>query len=231
MYIFISSALTALIFWTASRGAIISLIISSIFIYFIYSFNKFNWRKMFLGGIIILIIMLLGFEMVPYSRKQAVSNRILATAIDQSNFFIKKNEPEDSVINKPNESQFIESRLFIWSFYLKYVLVNPLGIGPNTHMNFNLKDNNGEFINLGPHNTYLQILLWGGPLGLFSFLYILFSAFKNLKTKLQSNFDSTSLSLLGILFALSVAITFDDSLSLYWFFVVLVLSLKNTTTN
>ncbi len=230
-YIFISSALVALLFWVASRGGLVSLIISSIFIWLVFSFHNFNWKKLFSNGIIIFFIFLIGFSMVPYSRKQAVVNRALNTIVGQSVFFSEKDKSKDIVIGKPNKDQFVEPRLSIWPFYLRYVLVNPLGIGPNTHMNFGLTDSNGEYLNLGPHNTYIQIWLWGGLLGLLSFLYILFSAFKNLKIKLQSNFNSTVAALVGILFALSIAIMFDDSLSSYWFFIVLALSLKNTITN
>ncbi len=133
--------------------------------------------------------------------------------------------PVDNIItgttNQPNET-----RLQIWPFYLKLALKNPLGFGPNTHKDYYLPNIKGGYLSAGPHNTYLQIWLWGGLLGIFSFLYLLFSAFKNLKIKLQSNFDPVTVALLGILFTLSVSVMFDDSLSLYHFWAILALSLR-----
>ena len=86
--------------------------------------------------------------------------------------------------------------------------------------------NYGQPLNNGPHNTYLQIWLWGGLLGITSFLYILWRAFKNLHDNLRIYIDPLGVALLIILFSLSLSIMFDDSLSCFWFFVILALSLR-----
>lgn len=207
-YVALSSFLVFLLFWTSSRGAILSLILGTIFIWLIFSLNNFNWKKLLKSGIIVFLILFIGFILTPSSVKNVILNRISNTEI--------------SIVASINSTS--ESRLQIWSFYLKYVSTNPLGIGPNTHMNFNLMDNNGNYLNLGPHNTYLQIWLWGGLLGLLSFIYILISAFKNLFFKLKSNFDPITVALTAVLFTLLLSIMFDDSLSFYWLWVILALS-------
>lgn len=51
-------------------------------------------------------------------------------------------------------------------------------------------------------------------------------AFKNLRTQLKSDFSPTALALLGVLFAVSISIMFDDSLSFFWFFIILALALR-----
>ncbi len=242
LFIVVSSFLVALLFWVASRGGLVALVVSLVFLWFIFSFSNFNWKKLFYSGVIILMIFLVGFVITPGTGKQRVILRVLyPSGSEHSNYLTVQDKSANAVLvkfinDKSNNPIFIypgrETRFQIWPFYLKYVLLNPLGIGPNTHFSFDLTDNNGEYINSGPHNTFLQIWLWGGVLGILSFMYIFISAFKNLFTKLKSNFNPEALVLLGILFALSVSIMFDDSLSFFWFFIILALALRyeNTTS-
>ena len=235
-YITISCAMVALLFWVASRGGLVSLVISLIFLWLVYSFNNFHWKKLFYSGFIILIIFLIGFVITPQGGKQRVFLRVLYPAGSDSSKYLPVREKSltEVVTAFSNDNSkkpiFIypagEDRLKIWPFYLNYSLLHPFCIGPNTHFSFNLKDNNGEYINSGPHNTFLQIWLWGGLLGILSFMYIFISTYKNLWIKLKSDFNPMVLSLLGILVALSISIMFDDSLSFYWFFIILALSLR-----
>lgn len=237
-HIVTSSALVALIFWVLSRGALVSVILGSIFVWIIFSLHQFNWKKFIYNGSTIFLIFIIGFCFTPYVAKQQLISKILNP--DNSNFIynIKKNQPVYSIYKKFTSSKTDhiiinsskETRFEFWPFYLEEIKHNMLGYGPNTHMNIKYRD--GTYFNIGPHNTYIEILLWGGLVGLFSFLYILFFAFKNLKIKLQSNFDSRTLALMGILFTLAIAIFFNDSLQFYWFWVILGLSLNNgKTTN
>ena len=65
-----------------------------------------------------------------------------------------------------------------------------------------------------------------------SFLYIFVSAVKNLIIKLKRHFNPDALALLSVLFALSFSMMFDDSLSFFWFFIILALALRyDNTTN
>ena len=241
-HIAISCAMVALLFWVSSRGGLVALVLSLIFIWLIFSFNNFDWKKLFYSGILILIIFLIGFALTPQSGKQRVVLRALyPSGSDHSNYLTVQDKSANAVFvkfvnDKSNNPIFIyperETRFQIWPFYLKYILSNPLGIGPNTHLSFDLKDNTGEYINSGPHNTFLQIWLWGGLLGILSFMYIFISAFKNLFIKLKSDFNPFALALLGALFAVSISVMFDDSLSFFWFFIILALALRyeNTTS-
>ncbi|MDP2788593.1 MAG: O-antigen ligase family protein [bacterium] len=234
--IIVSCALVALLFWVSSRGGLVALVISLIFLWLIFSLHRFNWKKLFYSGIIILMIFLVGFFIAPGTGKQRVILRALyPSGSDASSYSTIKDKSVDDIVTKfieDKSSNYIfiypgrETRFKIWSFYLKYVLLNPLGIGPNTHFSFDLKDNNGEYINSGPHNTFLQIWLWGGLLGILSFLYIFISAFKNLRLQLKSEFSPIALALLGVLFAVSISVMFDDSLSFFWFFIILALALR-----
>jgi O-antigen ligase len=235
-HIAISCAMVALLFWVASRGGLVSLAVSFIFVWLVFSFNNFNWKKLFYSGGLLLLIFLIGFLITPQTGKQRVFLRALyPSGSDASSYSSVKDKTVDDIFNKFTEDEssnyiFIyparETRFKIWPFYFKYILSNPLGIGPNTHLSFSLRDNIGEYINSGPHNTFLQIWLWGGLLGILSFLYIYISAFKNLITQLKSDFNPTVLALLGALFAVSISIMFDDSLSFFWFFIILALALR-----
>jgi O-antigen ligase len=242
VYIVVSSALVALLFWVGSRGGLITLVFSLMFVWLVFSLHKFNWKKLFSSGVLILAIFILGFIVTPESGKQRVFLRVLYPgSFDHSSYFTgidkSTNEVVTKLINdKSSNHLFIyperENRFKIWPFYLKYVLENPLGIGPNTHHSFGLRDSNGEYINSGPHNTFLQIWFWGGLLGILGFLYIFISACKNLLVNLRSNFNPMGLALLSILFALSLSMMFDDSLSFFWFFIILALALRyEHTTN
>ena len=190
----------------------------------------------------LLAIFLIGFMITPGSGKQRVILRALyPSGSEHSSYVSVQDKSATSVVqkfikDKSGAPVFVytdrETRFQIWPFYLSYILENPLGIGPNTHFSFYLTDNNGEYINSGPHNTFLQIWLWGGLLGILSFMYIFVHAWKNLRNVLQSNFNPVTLSLAVILFGVSVSIMFDDSLSFYWFFIILALALRHEhTTN
>ncbi|MFZ2150100.1 MAG: O-antigen ligase family protein [Minisyncoccia bacterium] len=240
-YIAISCAMVALLFWVASRGGLVSLAISMMFVWLVFSLHHFNWKKLFYSGGLLFIIFLIGFLITPQTGKQRVILRALyPSGSDYSSYVEVINKPVDDIVSKfitdkSDKHVFIyangENRFKIWPFYLKYILMNPLGIGPNTHLSFSLKDNVGEYINSGPHNTFLQIWLWGGLLGILSFLYIFINAFKNLRLQLKSEFNPTALALLGVLFAVSISVMFDDSLSFFWFFIILALTLRYENTS
>ena len=234
--IIVSCALIALLFWVSSRGGLVALVVVLIFLWLIFSFHRFNWEKLFFSGIIILMIFLVGFFITPETGKQRVILRILyPSGSDRSGYVDVQDKSARNVISKfisekSGSPIFVyserETRFQIWPFYFKQVLTNPLGIGPNTHFSFDLIDYTGEYINSGPHNTFLQIWLWGGLLGIMSFLFIFISAVKNLVIRLKSDFNPFALALLSSLFAVSVSIMFDDSLSFFWFFIILALALR-----
>lgn len=233
MYIIISSALVALLFWVSSRGALVSLVAGSLFVWIIFSLHKFTLKRLLQAGVIIFLILLIGYSITPQGGKQQIVNKVLNP--NDSNFIYTNLENQSTLVlyekfinSKSNHNIIVDSsqetRFQFWSFYLKKVIRHPLGFGPNTHMNIEYK--NGTYFNLGPHNTYIEILLWGGLVGLMSFLYLVFFTFKNLIIKLKSNFDPTALALAGMLFTLSIAIFFNDNLQFYWFWIVLAVALK-----
>jgi O-antigen ligase len=243
VYFLIASALTTLLFWTGSRGGILSFFLGSLSVWIILLFHDFGWKKLLLRTGIIVAVFLAGFLMTPHTAKQVAVNRILnpdnkqlsvATIQNKSIFGIVKasfnnqNTSSNSVIIR-QDGGVSETRLEIWPFYLKFILKNPFGIGPDTHLASHISNQYGE-LSSGPHNTYLEIWLWGGLLGLFSFLYLLYAGFKNLKNTLKKNLDPMIVALLATLVTLAIAIIFDDSLSLYYFWAILALSLQTWNT-
>ena len=234
-YVFASSIFVALIFWTVSRGSILSLFLGAALVWLVFSVKQFTLKKSLLAGITVACILSLGFLMVPHSSKHAVSTKISNTnlkisgaanspVVVDNKAVITSTSSIAKIDEKPQSDKPYEPRLVVLPFFFKYMLSHPFGIGPNTHVDFNIFDINGEPLDPGPNSTYLQILLWGGPLGLASFLYILYFAFNSLRLKLRNSFDSDSLALLGILFALAVSLAFDASLSFFWFWIILALS-------
>lgn len=240
LYIFCAVTVSSLIFWISSRGAILGLILGTIFTFIISLSFQFNWKKNILNAVVLIAIIVTGFIVTPYSRKQMVLNRVLNSDAHQlSETQVKSMGLVTIIVNSVNnntvqpdtqgvvlDSGQQETRLEIWPYYIKNIIIkNPFGIGPNTHVQSYVKDIDGNYVSSGPHNTFLELLLWGGVIALLSFLYILYSGFVNLFNKIKNNPDPLILSLLAVLFALSITIIFDDSLSLYCFWVVLALSL------
>ncbi len=235
-YILLSCTSVALLFWCNSRGAVLGLAVGAIFVWLIFSLNAFTWKKLIYGGTIILLILVLGFSLTPGGGKQAILNRILNPRDPNSDYHQIKDKSLAEIVSKsltvkpksdshiPSpaaRSTVLDSRLQIWPAYLKLLLINPWGFGPNTHMNV---VSGGKDYNIGPHNTYIEVLLWGGIIGIFSFLYLLGSTFKNLKIQSQSNLNRISVAVLGTLIAFAVSFVFNDSLQFFWFWIILALS-------
>lgn len=224
-YMILSSLFSALIFWTVSRGSALSLILGLTLIWLIFSIREFTWKKFFTGGSIIFLILFLGYTSIPQGTKQEFYTKIVNTGslpTDTAGIHIITT---DELRGTPRS----EVRILEWVFFIKYALHYPLGIGPSSS---STDYQNESYVQLRPGNTYLQIWLWGGILGIVSFLYILWSAFVALWIKWKKFFDAKSLALFGILFALSIAIIFDASLYFYWFFIILAVSLqKNEIEN
>ncbi len=230
IYIILSSFLFTLLLWSNQRGAVLGLFIGVIFVYIVFSYLDF--KKMISGFLIIISIFIVGFLFTPSYSNQFVLGRILNTVkigfVDIKNILNINNEPlEESSRLISNQYRSSETRLKIWPYYFKYSLLNPFGIGPNTHMNTDIIYDGHVNKNLGPHNTYLQFLLWGGILGLFSFLYIIYNIlFKELNKGIFKKRDPILVSLIGITLAFLISMIFNDSISMYCFWVILALLLR-----
>ncbi len=239
--IFLAAGVFSLLIWTSSRGAIFSFLVAILAVLTFYGMRQFSWRKSVIGGVAILSgIIILGILLAPgYSRIKFLGRVIGNDEVSR----IAARYPENSLITKilfsshsveilnQNDSTIDsdvgknETRLIIWPIYIAENLKHPFGIGPNTHYNYYIL-RNGKIFNTGPHNTYLQVWQWGGIVGLGAFLYILWFAFRNLNRRFTMTHSPATLALLGALLAISLAIAFDDSLNMYWFFIILGLSLK-----
>lgn len=222
--ILLSAVFVAIVFWTLSRAAALSVVLASVCAWLVFSFVRFDWKKLFGGAVVVAVILSVGFTIVPKISKNGVVTKITETVNTVSNLDEDKSA---YVARTPEKFDYVyEPRLVVWSFFPKYAWEHPLGVGPATHADFGVYDGGGKHIIIGPDNTYLQIWVFGGLLGIGSFLYLLFTAFKNLFLRLKRDFDRDTFALLGILFALSVAIFFDGSLALYWFFIILALAIQ-----
>jgi len=230
IYIVSGSIFSMLIFWTISRGAALSLFIGSIVILLIFSFREFNWRKFLLGILIVSFILSLGYMIVPEGVTKEFETKVVNTGnipTSRKNYSISKiiDKTSNITLDESNHTPRLEVRVFEWSFYLRYALQHPFGIGPNSSADFKKLSNNSYIIPVGPDNTYLEIWVWGGLLGIISFLYLLWNIFVFLWRKWSNYFDPISLSLLGIFSSFLIVINFDASLGLYCFFIILSLSL------
>lgn len=220
--------------WSIERGGMLALAVGIAFVWAWYTFSQFNWKKLLRNTILILLIVCAGFLMAPLSVKKIALNRILnfeknqlpAEILDQESvggIFLKSvtnPTPAPTVLGV----QAPDSRLAIWPYYLRYIIRHPLGIGPNTHVAAHIQYQNRTFINSGPHNSYLELLLWGGIGALGSVVYLLWYSVRNLFRK-GKELTPYVVALGGILVALSVAILFNDSIQSYWLWSILALAI------
>ena len=228
-YSIVATLLVSLVFWTGSRAALVSMVVGAMLIGVVFVRQYFRWQNICLGFGLIVLIISSGYMLAPHHAKVGfVDRNLTASKITLAeNTLLGKKKPLQVSVEEGGVAPVAivpETRLRMWPVYLKLVVLHPLGFGPNTHMDVVYP--NGEHKEIGPHNTYLEIWLWGGIVGLLSFLYILFSAFKNLTTKLHTDGNPITVALLATLFSLSIAILFNDSLQLFCFWAILALSSK-----
>ena len=223
VYSIIAALMSMLIFWTVSRGSLLSLIVGAAVLWLVFSAREFSWKKFFGAGIIISLIFLLGYAMIPHGSKQELHTKIANTGSlprSSDGKIIDIVNAPTITIEELRETPRTDVRIFEWSYFLKYALRHPFGVGPSSS-SVDYQSTDGGLLQLRPGNTYIQVLLWGGLLGLVSFLYIIWSAFVRLWKKWKSIATAKVLALFVILVALSTAIIFDASLYFYWFFIIL----------
>jgi hypothetical protein len=234
-YLALAAGSFGLVLWTSERGAILSAIVGVIFVWLITSMRNFSWKKIFAGIGIVLLIFIGGFIAIPHNGKLEVLDRVMHLDGNEYGYVNVKNESVFEFLKNYFEGKHrnyhvhadasSEPRIDIWSYYAKRALTYPVGIGPDTHVDAQIIFYGGVLINPGPHNTYIQLWLWSGLLGLFSFLYILGFAFSNIRTVVRSHFNVTTVSILGSLIAFSLTIFFNDSVSFFYFWALLGLAL------
>lgn len=220
-YMALGSAFAMSIFWTVSRGGIVSLAVGAFATWIVFSIRNFTWKKTILSGLLVLIILSVGYVINPKGTLQAI-------ALKATNTFTLPPTSEGRISNVTVEEIRMlpqtESRLLIWYFYPRYILKHPFGVGPNASQDFNFQDKNGTHIYVGPDSTYLVVALWAGFLGLGIYLYIMWNAFAALWKKWKKSYDGITLALMGILFTLLTVLFFDGNMSLYWLYIVLALA-------
>jgi hypothetical protein len=236
LFAILAAGSSALVFWAAERGAILSMSIGILFAWILYILKDFQWKKTIQTGLTIVGIIILSFLIVPSHGKKVVLNRVLNTDEGHIGYVgLKDISVKEVVINSINDTQPevvtekkypADSRLVIWPHYLSIVKEHPQGIGPNTHVDAIIPYRNVTFYSPGPHNSYLQILLWGGVVALLSFLYLLWYIYKHLFNRIKEGITPRVVALFGIVIAFSVSIIFNDSIHFYWFWAMLALALR-----
>jgi len=228
----ISSGLVAILLWNASRGALLSLFLTTIFIFYFNIKNDFTFKNFIYKSALLLGILVLGFLITPHSGKQVVLNRILNKDTAQVRYVELKEQSIDTIISSAVSEKKVtkavpETRTEIWSFYLKTAILNPLGLGPafNTYKKAYISAYN-DYITGGAHNSYLEIWLWGGIIGLAAFCYIILTAFRSVLEKIKLEPTKNNIALLAILVALSIALLFDSDSKLYIYWVILALCIR-----
>jgi O-antigen ligase len=234
-YLLLSAGLVALVFWTAERAAILGLLTSIFIGWILFSTYNFSWKKIASNAGIVVCILGIGFLLVPSVGKKVSLDRMLNLEAHQANYAEVQNDSLEVIVQKSMNDTLVvhaavpqssESRIVIWTYYIKRLIKNPQGFGPDTHIAAQISYGQRTYIDPGTHNSYLEAWLWGGIVGMVSFLYILWTAYRNLFA-MRLTHHTVSFSLAMILTSLVVAIFFNDSIILEWFWVILALSVRS----
>ncbi len=247
----ISILLVTLLFWTTSRASLLAVVIAIGMIFIWYCYQNFNLKKVLTILTLSLSIAVIGFILIPYNIKQLTANRLLNSDNRQLPYNALKQESLDTIVrNSFNKTPILvsktdgetetlltnksvsETRLEIWPYYIRLNALHPFGIGPNTHIENHLLSRYGTAMNTGPHNTYLQVWMWGGIAGLLSFLALIVIALvSGFRLILKNRDDTVFLALATTFLAFLFANLFDDNLGQYLFFIILGMLLQNSDTD
>jgi O-antigen ligase len=225
--------MTALVIWTTQRASILAVVVSMGIVWVVLAIRQRDLKSSLLQLVLIASITVAGFALVPYEGKKASVNRALNTDTYQSQTADLADASLQEILDSATITQSssgslrdTEPRIRIWEYYLGVVVRNPLGLGPNTHMDALIPHVRRTFVNPGPHNAYIEAALWGGVVGLGAILYIFGSALRRLYIAYRDRVDTLALAILGALVALLVAICFNDNLPSYWLWILLALSFR-----
>lgn len=242
VYVAVSSCMTALLFWTSSRGGLVAFAVAIIFSFSIFIINNFSWKKLAKSFLIVLFVLISGFLITPHSGKQVVLERTLNHDTVQVHYYDIKNQSLKEIVSKSlnenKESKNInlnlknvakvdvsdassETRFTIWSYAIKQIPYNLLGAGPA----FNLIYTGTPLLG-GAHNSILQILFEGGIISLFCLGYILIRAYMNLKNELMLNFDKFIFAVSSSLAALFISLMFDANVKMFLFWALLAMAIN-----
>ena len=223
----------ALLIWTTQRAVVLAVVVGMGVVWVVLFLKQKNIKISLLQLLLIIEICIVGFMLVPYEGKKASVNRALNADAYQSQSADLADASLQDVLDSATIAQSSsgslrdsEPRIRIWEYYLGVVARNPLGLGPNTHMDAVIPHTRRTFVNPGPHNAYIEAALWGGVVGLGTVLYILGSALRRLYVVYRDRADTLALAILGALVAFSIAICFNDNLPSYWLWILLALSLR-----
>lgn len=259
IYIIVSAGAVALLIWTSSRGALLSLLLGLLFVFFIFIIENISRKKFLDGGLVIIAILFLGFLLTPYSGKQNFLNRSLNADTSQVHYYgIKdkslkeivensfKNNDATTVID--NGSNGINNSIAIYDIKDKDTKTAS-GATSETRMTiwwYSIKQIPKNILGLGPaynlsysgtplsggtHNSYLQVFFEGGIIAILSFGYILLRVVQNLKNELEYNFSKFTIAVSASLFSLLIALMFDANVKLFWFWVILAIAINIKSTN
>jgi hypothetical protein len=235
----LAALLIGLLFWTIERASVLALLAGCFVTWLIYWYYDRNWKHVLTRGLLLVLIIIVGFLTVPSTGKKATLNRLLNFDGHQQQYVVVEQKSVTTVLKESlqkNETTPLasfadpkkspEPRFQLWIYYARIALKNPLGIGPHTHMDAQVPYAKGIFVNPGPHNSFLQMWLWGGVIGLLALLYLVWSGIRRSFVSLKTSFSPFTFGLLISVVMLAASIFFNDNLQSVWFWIVLGLSLR-----
>jgi len=165
--------MTFLIFWSLTRGALITLIftlgIGGFMTWYCLGGKKNLLGFPFFPAVITLVVTMIGWNVLPQELRGAFIDRF--------------SEPD--------------ARLYIWQYYLDVAMSNPLGVGFNYEQMFAPLNpyNPGR---LNPHNAWLSTLMYGGIGGLLSMMMSLVTILKLIRIELGKSREQVDMPVLYI---------------------------------
>ncbi len=179
--------LFGILLWSQSRGSWLAIAVVSAIAIILWNFRPLagnaqalkisvRAKNIFMGIFSVLLMGALGFAVLPGSIKNLVALRFFPQLVGHTNYY--ESNPGNIIETAANEkisADFSDpTRIYLWKTYAKRYAANPLGDGAQYEPLIY------EGSKKGPHNTFLELLIIGGPLVLISFFMLVWMAFKNL---------------------------------------------------
>lgn len=210
------SIISCFILWTETRGALIAILLSALFVIILDIFRK-NFKRVKILISVIILVFFIGFLLLPKTLQGITTIRVLNKTSYQDPqqqeriLDLKNNEQHERIFRifeyLPKGLVSDSTRLNIWLKSIIIISKNPAGLGFN-------------YLLINPHmvndslfgftvNTFLETALMGGIGAFIVFIFILIKIFKSYFRTIGVN-NILEWSWLVALFAFLVAATFTD---------------------
>ncbi|TSC82477.1 MAG: hypothetical protein G01um101420_310 [Parcubacteria group bacterium Gr01-1014_20] len=226
LFYLVAIGFSSILLWTFVRASWVGFSAAAFFtlLMWILKTKAEKAKRVFIGIVLIILLAPLGFLVAPRMVRNGVIGKFfpaIQRQIQEEVGFEKATTlvvAKTVLVDKPSFSFYDPLRVFLWKEYAKKMIERPIGFG--IHFTTFTRATSQSTVqwklisSLGPHNTILEILVLGGFLALYGFLYLFYLGFKNLLQAFKAGSDTRwCLYVLASISGLAVASFFDHMIT------------------